>query len=195
MKILLWVSAALVYLLGLVYLILPARTVADLPGALKSDEPGDTWQNPGQSAYFTDLTRDQVMKFYQTSFSLHLGPISIKPYRLNYRPEDTATYVRGYIDSYYLEELVLPFRDSLFVNGWTPKLSPQFANLPQTEKDKAMINIKGQPFDSKITLRPYYSSLWARVLVWTLVFPVGYFVIVQFMKSINYFFAAFKKHD
>jgi hypothetical protein len=166
--------------------------VLDLPGALKSDEPGDTWQNPGQAAYFTDLSREEVMAFYRDSFALHLGPLTIKPYTLNYRPEDTATYVRGYIDSYYLEELVLPYRDSLFVNGWTPKLAPQFQNVPQKEKDQAMINIKGQPFDSKITLRPYYSSTWARVFIWTLIFPTGWFVFTQFGKSLNYFFRSIR---
>ena len=44
----------------------------------------------------------------QNSFSLRLGPITIKPYRLNYRPEDTATYVRAGRNGQPYEALSLP---------------------------------------------------------------------------------------
>lgn len=183
---------AFLYSIGLIYLFQPAPSVAPLPQALRSDEPGDTWQNPDQSAYFTDLSREEVIAFYQDSFGLDLFGLRLRPFRLNYRPEDTAIYVRKHIDSYYLEELVFPFRDSLFVHGWNPSLAPQNRDLPELERAKRLININGQPFSAKIILKPYYSPLWARLLVWTLVFPVGYLVLTQFFTSLNLLFRAVK---
>lgn len=177
-----------IYLLGVVYLSLPSPKITPLTNALKSDEPGDTYQNPDQSAYFTDYDRETVIKFYQDTFSLNLFGQRISPYRLNYRPEDTATYVRKHIETYYLEELVLPLRESLFISGWNPRLAPQNADLPDEERSKRMIVIYGQPFDAKITLKPYYSTLWAKLFVWTLLFPAGYLVVWQFNKSVKHLF-------
>lgn len=188
----LFLAVALVYFAGVIYLLQPAPPVVALPGALQSDEPGDTWQNPGQTAYFTDFSRAEVIAFYQDTFSLQLFGYRLRPYRLNYRPEDTDIYIRKHINSYFLEELVLPFRDSLFVHGWNPSLAPQNRDLPQAERDKQMININGQPFSAKIILKPYYSAPWARLLVWTLIFPLGYLVLGKFAASLAYLFRSLR---
>ncbi len=174
-----------IYLAGLIYLLQPTPIIHPLPQALRSDEPGDTWQNPDQQAYFTDFDRETVINFYRDTYSLKIGPWTIKPYRLNYRPEDTATYIRKHIDSYFLEELILPLRDSLFINGWYPSVAPQNQYIPEEERAKAMIVIYGQPFDAKITLKPYPSTPLPRLLVWTLLFPVSYIVIKLFIQSLK----------
>lgn len=181
------------YLLGVVYLILPDPSLEAIPGALRSTEPGDTWQNPDQQAYFTDQNRDQVLKHFQDTFSLKLLGINIPSYRLNYRPEDTATYVRGYIDSYYLEEIVHPLRESLFVNGWNPSLSPKYTHLSAEERSTYTIEVDGQIFQSKITIKPYYSSIIFRILIWTLIFPSTYFVFKNLFESSFLLIKSFKQ--
>lgn len=180
------------YFLGLIYLSAPAPSIKPLPQALRSTEPGDTWQNPDQQAYFTDYSREEVLKYFSDTFALNFFGIKIPNYRLNYRPEDTATYVRGYIDSYYLEEIVLPLRDSLFVNGWNPSLSPIYANQTAEERSHLSIVIDGHVFQSKITLKPYYSSIFPRIIIWTLIFPALYFVFLNFKNSLLNLFQSIK---
>lgn len=186
-RIVLTLLTVLIYLAGVVYLSLEQPPVSALPGALRSDEPGDTWQHPDQSAYFTNLSRQEVLDFYQDSFSLSLFNLNIKfpSFRLNYRPEDTATYVRKHIDSYYLEEIVHPLRESLFVNGWTPSQSPLLEGMPQGQRDTYTIAVNGEVFQSKITLKPYYSSLPFRLLVWTLLFPAVYLVYLSLKSALR----------
>ncbi len=172
------------YIAGLVYLFLPNPKVVQPESVFRSDEPGDTWQNPNQSAYYTDLTRSQVMSFHQDSFALEFGPFVLPSYRLNYRPEDTATYIRPQIYAYYLEEVVHPLRESLFIGGWNPKLSPQTQYLYPFQRDRWAMVRAGKEWDSKITLRPYYYPLVVRLLIWTAIFPLSYLVLNQFRLSL-----------
>jgi hypothetical protein len=166
-----------IYLIGLVYLFLPAPVYPDLSLSTRSNEPGDTWQNPDQKAFFTDKTRQQVLSELQTSFSL----LSIPSFRLNYRPEESTRFVREQINSYYLEEIVHPLRESLFVNGWEPQNAPYWQSV---EPDKRpSIQIDGVYYNSKITLKPVYSSAWGRILVWSLIFPASYFVSMSLKKT------------
>jgi hypothetical protein len=182
----LWlVPILLLYLAGLTYLVQPTPPVPDLPGGLRSDEPGDTWQNPTQKAFFTDMTRAEVLAFYQNSYKVNFSSITFPLLRLNYRPEDTAVYVRKYIDAYWLEEVVHPLRESIFINGWTPRLAPVNAGKTAVELEKIRIVVGDKVFQSKITLRWYESPLWARLLVWTLIFPLSYLVLLQFTQTLS----------
>lgn len=177
------------YLVGAIYLLLPEPHVAALPDSVRSDEPGDTWQHPDQSAYFTGQNRSQVLDFYQSSFALKLFNFSLPSYRLNYRPEDTAVYVREQIQSYYLEEIVHPLRESLFVNGWDPQKSPLNAYMSPESLKKQTILFHDQEYMAKITLKPYYSSPLARLLVWTIIFPTSFYVLKFFQTSLKSFFS------
>lgn len=105
----------IVFSLALVfYLLLPAPPFPEpLPGALQSDEPADL-EDPLRRGYFTDLSRQEVLEHYQEEF----GPFS---YRLNYPPEEAQTKIRDQTRSTFLEEIVHPFRESLFINGFEPK--------------------------------------------------------------------------
>lgn len=173
------------YAAGLIYLSLPDPKVAHPPNTYLSQEPGDTWQNPGQTAYYTDESRQQVLNFQQSDFSIKFLNFTLPSYRLNYRPEDTATYIRPHILAYYLEEIIHPFRESLFVGGWTPKLSPISSQLYQVQYDRWALIREGHEYQSRITLRPYYSPLWVRYLIFTAIFPLTYFVFLQLFSSLK----------
>ena len=175
----------LLYLSGLVYLALPQPEVVALPNALRSTEPGDTWQNPDQSAYYTDLGRSEVLEFYQDTFSLKLFGASLPSYRLNYPPEDSRVYVRDHLLTYYLEEINHPLRESLFVAGWNPRLSPISNYLFDSQYDRWAMVIDGVEYQSKVTLKPYYSSPYTRFFIWTSIFPLTYLVFNHFRLSLK----------
>ncbi len=78
------VFLAILFLLGLTYLLLPGpssvKDIAALPNSVKSSEPGDTIQVPNVAAYFSDMRRKEVTSFYLKEFSyLKIGGITIPP--------------------------------------------------------------------------------------------------------------------
>lgn len=174
---------SLIYLAGVLYLLLPSPATPNLGTDLQSDEPGDTWQHPDQKAFFTNKNRSMVLLEMQRNFSLYIKDIRIPSYRLNYRPEEVGTLVRDQLRSYYLEEIVYPLRESLFVSGWEPQNSPIYKGyLP---KDRPRVIIDNIEYLSKVTIRPVRSGPIARLFVWTLCFPVLYLVYRSF-KSLNH---------
>ena len=178
-----YLIVGVIYLLGLVYLTLPSPIYPELTQAERSDEPGDTWQHPDQKGYYTNLTRAEVLSQLQTKFALKIFGFTIPSYRLNYRPEEAFSLVRDQLKSYYLEEIVYPFRESLFVNGWEPTNSPQY-DVKDVNKVPD-ISFRGVPFLSKVTLKPTSSNMIFRVLIWTLLFPASYLVFLSLKKSLK----------
>ncbi|HOX96068.1 MAG TPA: hypothetical protein PLI45_01700 [Candidatus Woesebacteria bacterium] len=176
------IIAGFIYIIGLIYLTLPSPVYPDLTDAKRSDEPGDTWQHPDQKGYYTNLTRAEVLEQIQSKFTIKIFGINLPSYRLNYRPEEAATLVRDQLNSYYLEEIIYPFRESIFVNGWEPTNSPKYANNPNAKTD---LYFQGQPFLSKVTLKPTYSNPLLRILVWTLAFPASYLIYLSIKKSLK----------
>jgi hypothetical protein len=176
-----YLLAGVIYVLGIVYLTLPTPATPDLSNAQRSDEPGDTWQNPEQKGFYTDSNRSQVIGEMQSKYSIKFFGMTLPSYRLNYRPEESFAMVRDQLDSYYLEEIVYPLRNSLFVNGWEPIHSPRFADRPL--KAIPMISFRGIPYVSKVTLKPVNSPVWARLLIWTLIFPATCLVYYSLKKS------------
>ncbi len=121
--------------------------------ALQSNEPGDT-ETPLRRAYFTNLTREEVLDYYQSQ--LRKSPflnISLPTYRLNYPPEEAQTIIRDQTRSTFLEEIVHPLRESFFVNGFEPK------------QEKDTIFIEGRKWRQKITVRFVPSLPWVRIVV------------------------------
>lgn len=177
------IIAGVIYIFGLIYLILPSPIYPDLTQAERSDEPGDTWQNPDQKGYYTNLQRAEVLEQIQSKFTIKLLGFSVPSYRLNYRPEEALSLVRDQLKSYYLEEIVYPFRESIFVNGWEPTNSPQYAKMLKNEDPD--ISFRGVPFLSKVTLKPTNSKAASRVIIWTLIFPASYFVFKSLKKSLK----------
>lgn len=156
----------LFYFAGVFYLLLPPPSIPDLPGSLKSTEPGDTVQIPGVWAYYTNLSRREAINFFKNSFhrSSFLN-IPLPTYILNHPPEYARQTIRDTQQSNFYEEIVHPLRESLFVNGWIP--SEDKVYLAKSQKPITTFIIDGQVFSAKITLYYVSSSVWARLLVWT----------------------------
>lgn len=172
----------IVYLLGLVYVSAPLLPSPILKDSVISDEPGDTVQNPQQKGFYTNLVRKDVLGDLQSKYSLKVFGVTIPSYRLVYRQEETKDFVRDQIPSYYLEEIVYPFRQTLFVNGWEPINSPIYSYLKTSDIPKP--KFKGVSYFSKVTTNPNTTSLWARVLVWSLVLPSMYLVFFSLKRSL-----------
>lgn len=178
-----WFIVVPLYLIGIIYLSLPNAAYPDLSTGVRSDEPGDTIQNPDQKAFYTNSNRIEALNKLQKGFEQKIFGYTIPSYRLNYRPEETAEFVREQIQSSYIEEIIYPLRESLFVNGFEPDNYPRYKNI--TPEDRPTIEFYGITYYSKVTLKPIYSSLWSRLLVWTLIFPAVYFTFVSLKRSLK----------
>ena len=154
MKIVLQATFFLISLVFLLYLSLPSPEFPKpLNEAYQSREPADI-ETPLRRGYYTDYGRNEVLVHYQDQFrkSTFLG-LPLPTYRLNYPPEEAQTIIRDQARSTFLEEIVHPFRESIFVNGFEPKL-PQDA-----------IRIEGKDWRQKIIVRYVPSSLAVRLLL------------------------------
>lgn len=179
MKRLIIFFSILIYLAGLYYLSRPAPALPSLDQAIRSDEPGDTVQHLDQTAYYTNRdSRPDILRELQKKFGL--STLSKISYRLNYRPEEVGELVRDQLRSYYLEEVVHPLRESLFINVWEPAKSPFV--IPKDQASQRMY-FKKVYYPVKVTLRPIYSPFWGRTLVWTLIFPLTCAVYLSLKKS------------
>lgn len=138
----------------LVYLALPGPGFpSPPPDALQSNEPGDT-ETPLRRAYFTDYTREEVMNHYMSEFGALPGfDFKVPTYRLNYPPEEAQTIIRDQTRSTFLEEIVHPFRESVYVNGF------------KASSEKDTIFIQDKVWLHKITVRHVPSKPVFRVLV------------------------------
>ena len=149
------------------YLLLPGPKLppADLPESPQSDEPGDTWQIANVSAYYTNLDRSTAVSFYEKYFSRSsFFAIPLLTYRVNHPPEKAKQVFIDTKRSYYLEEIVHPFRESLFVNGFDWK-NDVFTS-PQS-RSQNRLEFANQFWQSKVSLRWFYSSFLTRLsLFW-----------------------------
>lgn len=152
-------------LLLLIYMIMPGPSkISDfnaLPNSSKSTLEGDTIQIPNVSAYFSNNFRNFVVPFYLSNYKQDFH-FPFPPLRLNHPPEYSWNVIKKHTDSTYLEELVYPLRDSLYVNGFEPYY-----------EDKTPKYWGATPFDvnrnvwyTKTTLRFYPSNFFVRILVW-----------------------------
>lgn len=157
----------------LIYLILPSP---DYPEALSSSrqstEPADV-ESDLRRGYYTDLSRSDVMDHYHQAFSSQSFGIFILPtYRLNYPPEEAQTIIRDQTRSTFLEELVHPFRESIFVNGFEPTA------------DKDVIVVDGYKWRQKIIVKYFPSSVTNRLLVGTLTLILGWLLIKEWCSTL-----------
>jgi hypothetical protein len=132
------------------YLLLPNPDFpSPPPGSLQSKEPADT-ETPLRRAYFTNLTREEVINHYKKEFN---KGFSIYTPRLNYPPEEAQTIIRDQTRSTFLEEIVHPFRESIYINGFEPR------------EAKDAINIEGLPWRQKIIVRYVPSNEFIRIAI------------------------------
>lgn len=172
-----------IFVIGLIYLVQPAKPLPFLSTGGVSDEPGDTYQHPDQRGFYTNLTRGEVLTEVQEKTTLTIFGFKIPSYRLNYRPEEATTLVRDQLKSNYLEEIIYPLHSSYFVNGWEPKKAP--INPNRKNPVDMNLSLHGVPYDAKITLLPITSKPVYRILIWTLIFPATYFVFKSLKMSIK----------
>lgn len=136
------------------------------PDALQSKELGDTEDISVRRAYFTNYSRAEVLNWYKNQFSVsRIFNIKLPTLLLNYPPEDSQTIIRDQTRSTYLQEVVHPFRESVYINGFEPK------------EAKDAIFIEGRDWKQKIIIRFVPSSPWIRI---------GIFVSTVFVMAIIY---------
>lgn len=174
----------LTYLLGVIYLVFPGPTIPDLEPALRSTEPGDTWQIPGVWAFYTDLSRREAIDFFEKAFSRSsfLG-IPLPTFRLNHPPEYARETIRDTLASNFYEELIHPLRESLFISGWIP--GEDKAYLAQSKDPITYFLIEGDRYNAKITLYHVESPVWARLLVWTGIIASSSILACLMIKTIK----------
>lgn len=158
--------AFILFMIGFWYILAPApSTIHDIPpipNSVKSDEPGDTYQNPNIAAYHSDLWREDVTIFYKQSFERlnSIFGIVFPAIKLNHPPEESFQYIRDQQRSTFLEQYIFPLRGSLFVNGYEP--------ISQTGKrfdsSSVPVEFKGEYFNSKTTIRFYPVPLLTRII-------------------------------
>ncbi len=167
-------------ILAIVYLLSPTPRLPDLSSSVKSELPGDTIQLEGVSGYFTNMPRNEVMDFYR---SVYNSPLLI---RLNHPPEKAKTIFRDTMQSYYLEELVIPFKESLYINGY------EWENDVFTKPDKRkqfMLLYEGEVYKSKVNTKLFTTSIPKRLAT--------FFLLELSVFSIIFLYRSFlkTKHD
>ena len=159
----------LLFLISLFFLALLGYVVLPEPGfpappadALQSKEPADS-ESPLRRAYFKNFTREEVMSHYKKEFKWGLN--------LNYPPEESRTIIRDQTRSTFLEEIVHPLRESVFINGFEPKV----------EKDA--INIEGLSWRQKIIVKLVPSNIFVRIAVVILSYVGSVILIKEWLKK------------
>lgn len=128
------------------YLIWPTSGFPDFPSdSSVSAEPADT-ESIYRAAFYTNLSRSQIIDYYKSRWR--------RPFiRLNHPPEFSYEFIRDQTRSSWLEELVHPWKDSIYINGFYP-------TTPQEQ-----FNYNGSHYIGKITLHHFPSSPATRVTV------------------------------
>lgn len=132
-----------------------------LPDSAKSTLSGDTVQIPNVSGYFSNNFRKFVVPFYIANYQQN-SHFPFPPLQLNHPPEYSWVVIKKHTETTYLEELVYPLRDSLYVNGYEtfrPDGTAVFYSVPKLEE-------AGQEWPTKHTLRLYTSNILVRLIVW-----------------------------
>ena len=170
--------------LGTVYLLLPSPdNFPDLPGAVKSIEPGDTVQIKNVSAYYTDMPRKDVVNFYFNYFSRSpLLNIPLITYKLNHPPERIREVLRATQQSTFVEEIVHPLRESVFVNGFEWNNDPF---TPPKSREQNILIVNGKTYQFKMTIFYQKSVVWIRLIVFYLATGLGCLLVKEFVKCIK----------
>ncbi|NMC77698.1 MAG: hypothetical protein GYA60_10480 [Candidatus Methanofastidiosa archaeon] len=148
------------------------------PDSVQSKEPADM-EDSLRQAYFTNYSRAEVLEWYESQFrkSPFLG-ISLPTYLLNYPPEESQSIIRDQTRSTFLQEIVHPFRETVFVNGYEPA----------KEDDKNKIIIDGVRWRQKIIVKYIPTNVVVReiiLLAGLVSFPVLFIIFGKLMSSLR----------
>jgi hypothetical protein len=147
----------------LVYLAWPAPAFPKTSWDFESSiEPADK-ESPMRRAYYTNLTREQLMDHYVKEFGWGI--------RFNYPPEEAGTLIRDQTHATFLEEIAHPMRESLFVAG--NKLKP---NRPQFE-------VNGKEFNQKVYVKYVDSNVFVRLFVGVLTLCLIWILGSEYAKT------------
>lgn len=128
-----------------VYISLPTPGFpSDPPNTLPSTEPADI-ESIYRRSFYTQLSRSELMAYYDQNFQPNI--------KLNHPPEESGRLIRDQTRSSWLEEILHPGKDSLYINGFYPI------------KSADQINIAGTRYVAKITVRYIPSEIITRLTV------------------------------
>ena len=164
------------------YLALPAPHMpAPLPNSVQSDQPADL-ESPFRVGFYTDMTREEVISYYKSQFTATpLLNMDLPTLRLNYPPEEAQTLIRDQTASTFLEELVHPGRESLYINGYQPK------------EDQNPEVAAGRPWRQKIIIRYVKSISWVRLSIGIITLVVMYILLSDALWVFKSFFKELSK--
>ena len=153
--------------------------------SVQSKEPADT-ETPLRRAYFTNFSRAEVLDWYKVQFE-HSGfmNIPLPTYLLNYPPEESGTIIRDQTRSTFLQEIVHPFREIIFINGYEP--------APTDNENKIVIN--GTHWRQKIIIKYVPSSLILRFMITLATLAAIPVVYLAFVPEFNFSKKILKKRN
>jgi hypothetical protein len=123
--------------------------------SVQSNEPADT-ETPVRRAYFTNFTRAEVLTWYESQLkNSSFQNLPLPTYLLNYPPENSGTIIRDQTKSTFLQEIVHPFRETVFINGYEPK--------PNDDTNRIVIN--GVHWRQKIIIRYIPTNTLLRLVI------------------------------
>lgn len=157
-------------ILSILFLVYLSTPVSPFPTPLwdfkTSTEPADQ-ETPLRRGYYTNITREQLMSHYAREFKWGI--------RLNYPPEEAQTLVRDQTKSSFLEEIVHPMKESLFVNGYRPK------------SDEEVLEIGGTRYEGKVIIKYVGSSLILRIFVGFATIGVTWLLLKEWLAALDLF--------
>lgn len=133
-------------------------------GAVQSFEPADV-ENTLRRGYYTNLNREEVISHYKNEFN---KGFNVYTPRLNYPPEDAPVFIRDQTKSTFLEEIVHPLRESIYINGFEPK-SEEYAQY-----------YKGIRYNQRIIIRYIPSSNLNRIIILALTLVVSLLLMREY---------------
>ncbi len=162
------ISYIIASLFFILYLSLPNGGFPEKIGSsLQSDEPADV-EISSRRGYYLNEDRNDVIGYYREKFNnikIFDKNLTFFSVRLNYPPEESQTIIRDQTRSTYLEEIVHPFRESLYINGFEPR------------KDNEKIVVYGKPFEQKIIVKMVSSNIWVRLMIGVLSVIFAFIII------------------
>ena len=165
------------FMVYLYWLFLHRRKFPRLPQSLKSDDPNDMVLVPGITVYYTNLSREEIIKFYQDHYSnSSLFNLPLITYRLNHPSEYFRDLTRQTQQATYFEEIVHPMRESLLVSGFLWKEDP-FTRPEQ--RPQFRLFIKGNEYQDRITIFQKTSNPFWRVLLSALIIVVSWWIFKE----------------
>lgn len=145
------------------------------PDSVQSMEPADT-ETLLRRAYFTNYNRSEVLDWYKKQFEKsNYKNIPLPTYLLNYPPENSGSIIRDQTRSTFLQEIVHPFRETAFVNGYEP--------APNDDTNKIIID--GVRWRQKIIIKYVPSNVGLRFVVSLLTLISIYLVYLTYKMVLN----------